>query len=60
MKNFLWHLGFYLLVNAWLFVQDVAIQGGGLDWAYWTTIPWGLGLLVHLVVVVLESRTRER
>lgn len=36
----------FLLVNAFLWVQDIVI-GDGLNYALWVTIPWGIGLLVH-------------
>jgi hypothetical protein len=31
-----------------------AVTGGGIEWAYWTTIPWGIGLAIHGVVLLLE------
>ena len=36
------------IVNAFLWLQDLA-TGGGLEYAYWTTIPWGIGLLAHAI-----------
>jgi hypothetical protein len=48
--NLLWHAGIFLVVNVFLWVQDFAV-GGGLDYAYWVTIPWGVGLLIHAGVV---------
>ncbi len=40
------HSAIFVVVNAFLWAQDIAI-GGGLDYAYWITIPWGIGLVVH-------------
>ena len=40
------HAGIFLVVNAFLWVQDIAL-GDGLNYAYWVTIPWGIGLTVH-------------
>lgn len=48
--NLLWHAGIFVVVNAFLWVQDFAV-GGGLDYAYWATIPWGIGLAIHAGVV---------
>lgn len=45
------HAVVYLAVNAFLWVQDIAL-GGGLDYAYWITIPWGVGLLGHTIAVL--------
>ena len=39
----------FVLVNAFLWIQDIAI-GGGLEYAYWVTIPWGIGLAIHAIV----------
>ncbi|MSP22308.1 MAG: 2TM domain-containing protein [Dehalococcoidia bacterium] len=40
------HLGVYIVVNTGLWLMDIAI-GGGLEWAYWTTIGWGIGVAAH-------------
>ena len=40
------HATAFAIVNAFLWIQDIA-AGGGLEYAYWTTIPWGIGLLAH-------------
>jgi hypothetical protein len=40
------HATAFIIVNAFLWLQDIA-AGGGLEYAYWTTIPWGIGLLAH-------------
>lgn len=43
------HAVVFLVVNAFLWAQDIAL-GGGLDYAYWVTIPWGIGLAAHAIV----------
>lgn len=47
--DLIWHAGIFLVVNAFIWAQDIAI-GGGLDYAYWVTIPWAVGLLAHVLV----------
>ncbi len=42
------HAAAFTIVNAFLWLQDIA-AGGGLEYAYWTTIPWGIGLLAHAI-----------
>lgn len=49
------HGAVFLAVNTFLWVQDFAI-GGGLDYAYWVTIPWGLGLAAHALAVFFAQR----
>lgn len=49
------HAAVYLVVNVALWLIDV-VTGGGIDWAYWTTIPWGIGLAIHGLVLLLELK----
>ena len=42
------HAVAFTIVNAFLWLQDLA-TGGGLEYAHWTTIPWGIGLLAHAI-----------
>lgn len=49
------HAVVFLVVNAFLWVQDIAL-GGGLDYAYWVTIPWGIGLLGHALATIRAGR----
>lgn len=49
LADLLWHSGIFVAVNAYIWVQDFAI-GGGLDYAYWVTIPWAVGLATHSIV----------
>jgi 2TM domain len=49
------HAVVFVLVNAFLWAQDLAL-GGGLTYAYWVTIPWGIGLAVHVLTEVRASR----
>ena len=44
--DLLFHAGAFIIVNAYLWIQDFAI-GTGLDYAYLTTIAWGIGLAFH-------------
>ncbi len=50
-----WHTGAFLVVNAFVWIQDIAI-GGGVDYAYWLTIPWGIGLAIHALMVYRNHR----
>lgn len=49
LSELIWHAGVFVLVNAFIWVQDIAISEG-VDYAYWVTIPWAVGLLVHASV----------
>lgn len=50
----IWHAVVFLVVNAFVWLQDIAV-GGGVDYAYWITIPWGIGLVIHAVTVTIGS-----
>lgn len=51
------HIIVFVLVNGFLWAQDI-VAGGGLEYAYWATIPWGIGLAAH-VVAYLSSGDRH-
>lgn len=48
------HATVFVLVNAFLWIQDAAI-GGGIDYAWWITIPWGIGLGIHAIVALRDG-----
>lgn len=54
----LWHTGIFLVVNAFIWVQDIAI-GDGVNYAYWVTIPWGIGLTVHAFMYFRDRGTAD-
>lgn len=43
-----WHTGIFTVVNAFIWLQDIALGEG--FYAYWVTIPWALGLGIHALV----------
>ena len=55
-SELIWHGGIFLAVNAFIWLQDIAM-GGGVEYAYWVTIPWGVGLIVHAITYAAERRT---
>ncbi|MEW6223016.1 MAG: 2TM domain-containing protein [Chloroflexota bacterium] len=48
----------FAIVNAFLWLQDI-VAGGGLEYAYWTTIPWGIGLIAHALAYI-SGRSESR
>ena len=55
LSGLLWHIGVYVVVNAFLMIQDLA-AGGGLDYAQWTAIPWGVAVALHVLAYFLSAR----
>ena len=55
-----WHIATYLIVNAFLWGLDW-VTGGGVQWAFWVTIMWGIGLLFHIAAYIIDdSRFEDR
>ena len=50
----LWHIAAFVIVNAFLWGLDL-ITGGGVEWAYWVTGAWGIGLLFHIAAYALDD-----
>jgi len=53
--GFFIHALVYVIVNAGIWGIDLA-TGGGIEWAYWTTIGWGIGLAIHGAVLLVELK----
>ena len=51
--DLLWHIASFVIINGFLWVLD-ATQGGGIDWAFWITIFWGIGLLFHVAWYLID------
>ena len=58
LTDLMWHTGAFVIVNAFLWTMDI-VGGGGLEWAYWVTIPWGLGLAFHALAYWIDGRNVE-
>ncbi len=55
-----WHLAVYVVINAFLWALDW-FQGGGLQWAYWVTVLWGIGVAFHTAAYLIDdSGFKER
>ena len=54
----LWHIVAYVIVNAFMVFLDIN-GGGGIDWAIWVIVPWGIGLAFHLGAYFIEERGIE-
>ncbi len=58
LSNLVWHTAAFVVVNTFLWIQDIA-AGGGLEYAYWTTIGWGIGLAFHYLAYFVGRRNVE-
>lgn len=56
----LWHLATFVIINGFLWAIDI-VGGGGVEWAYWVTISWGIGLAFHVAWYFIDvSRSGRR
>ena len=54
----LWHLATFLIINAFLWFID--LQQGGLEWAYWVSVTWGIALAFHAAWYVITERGESK
>lgn len=61
----LWHIGVFIVINAFFWILDLVTGAEGIQWAYWITIFWGLALAFHVVAYLvgdsgIEQRKYEK
>lgn len=54
MREFYSHFLVYICVNVVVYIVDI-ITGGGIEFAYWVTLGWGIGVVAHFFSVFGES-----
>lgn len=61
-KNFtdvMWHLATFVIINGFLWFID--LRNDALDWAYWVTVAWGIGLAFHIAYALIgDEGTKNR
>ena len=60
LTGLIWHLGTFVIINAFFWLLDAFVGQDGLQWAYWITAAWGLGLLFHVLAWFVDGRQLER
>jgi len=51
----LWHIGVFVVINAFLWLLDATVGAAGIQWAYWVTLFWGLALAFHVVAYLVDG-----
>lgn len=54
-----WHTAAFLVVNIFLWALDY-VTGNGIQWAYWVTIAWGVGLAFHVIAYLIDDSGIQR
>jgi hypothetical protein len=57
--DLMWHTATFVIVNGAMWLLDFG-KGGGLDWAFWLTIFWGIALLFHVAAYLLGNAGQSR
>ena len=55
-----WHVGAFVVLNAFFWILDLLIGASGIQWAYWITLFWGLALAFHTVAYLIDGRQVEQ
>jgi len=59
LTGLMWHVGAFVIINAFFWALDLA-GAGGLQWAFWITAAWGFGLAFHALAYFVDGRDVER
>lgn len=51
-----WHVGTFVVMNAFFWILDLLVGASGVQWAYWITLFWGLALAFHVVAYLVDGR----
>jgi len=52
----MWHVGTFMIVNAFLWIVDLWMGQDGLQFAHWITGAWTIALLLHGFAWLIEGR----
>lgn len=58
LADLMWHIGVFVIINVFLWLLDL-LGPGGIDWAYWVTGGWGIGLAFHVLTFFVDGSQFE-
>jgi hypothetical protein len=53
--DLMWHVAVFVIINGFFWTLDI-LTGGGVTWAFWITLMWGLALAFHVAATLIGSR----
>ena len=56
----LWHVGAFVIINAFFWLLDIMVGAPGVQWAFWITLFWGFALLFHVLAWLIDGRQVEQ
>ncbi|MEM9608382.1 MAG: 2TM domain-containing protein [Actinomycetota bacterium] len=60
LTGLLWHIGAFVIINAFFWFLDNITGEDGVQWAFWITLFWGIALLFHALAWFIDGRQLER
>ena len=58
LSGLIWHGGTFVIINGFFWILDI-VGGGGVSWAFWITVVWGLALAFHALAYYVDGRDLE-
>lgn len=55
----LWHVGTFVIINAFFWMLDLVVGEPGIQWAFWITLFWGFALAFHVLAYLVDGRQVE-
>jgi len=59
LTGLLWHGGTFVIINAFFWILDATTGVEGIQWSFWITASWGLGLAFHGLAYLVDGRDLE-
>jgi len=56
LSGLMWHVGAFVIVNAFFWMIDLFLGQSGVTWAYWITLVWGFALAFHVLAYLVDGR----
>jgi apolipoprotein N-acyltransferase len=59
LTGLMWHIGAFLIINAFFWILDAMTGQAGIPWAYWITLFWGFALAFHALAYIVVGRRSD-
>ncbi len=59
LTGLMWHIGAFVILNAFFWTLDLVVGESGVQWAFWITLFWGLALAFHVLAYLVAGRQVE-
>lgn len=56
LADLIWHVGAFVIINAFFWLMDLALGSDRITWAPWITAAWGFGLAFHVLAYLVQGR----